>query len=220
MDSKNLIWQNGERSLYVFQFGRLGTHTGVFVNKNTKSAFLVDSPFGAHGFLANSLLRGFVIEALFITHAHWDHIGDDYLFRRDGAKIYTHGENRLVIENPSVLIPYVGSDMGLTPCKVDYNIGDNFHLRAAGVDVYARDVPGHSTGDVFFYIKCAGVAFVGDTLFRNCIGRTDLFGGNRELLISGIIEKILTLPVETLVIPGHGEFTTVGHECEHNNYLR
>jgi glyoxylase-like metal-dependent hydrolase (beta-lactamase superfamily II) len=219
MFDENLVWQDGGKRLYVFQFGRLGTHTGVFTNGDTGVAFLVDAPFGSHEFLARSLLRGFTVEALLITHGHWDHIGDGHLFKRDGAKVYARRGAVSAIEDPSILIQYVGSDMGLTPCKVDSAIGDDSHFQVAGIDIYARGVPGHSPGDVFFYMECAGVVFAGDTLFRDGIGRTDLVGGSGELLIDGIVKKLLALPDETLVIPGHGEFTNIGYERVFNTYL-
>ncbi|MDR2721064.1 MAG: MBL fold metallo-hydrolase [Puniceicoccales bacterium] len=220
MDDKALIWSGDGKRLYVFQFGNLHTHTGVFVNDKAKSAFLVDAPSGSYKSLKNSLLRGVNVEALLVTHGHWDHIGDDYLFRKDGARIYAHEGDQLVIENPKLMIPYVGSDMGVCPCPIDCVIGDNYHSEVAGIEILSRSVPGHSPGGAIFYVGCAGVVFVGDTLFKDGIGRYDLFGGDRKLLISGIKGKILPLPGNTTVIPGHGEFTTVEYERRNNNYLR
>ena len=220
MDDKALIWSGDGRRLYVFQFGDLRTHTGVFLNDETRSAFIVYAPSGSYESLKNSLLRGVNVEALLITHGHWDHIGDDHLFRKDGARVYAHSGDRQVIENPKLMIPYIGSDMGVSPCPIDCAIGDDYHFAVAGVEILSRSVPGHSPGGVIFYLKCAGVAFVGDTLFRDGIGRYDFFGGNGKLLISGIREKILPLPEDTIVVPGHGKFTTVVYECKNNDYLR
>jgi len=165
-------------------------------------------------------LRDIAIEALFITHGHWDHIGDDHLFKKDGAKVYVHRDDRMVVEHPDIIVLFAGSNMGLTPCMVDYAIGDDFYFNVAGVDLHSNHVRGHSPGGAVFYIKCAGVAFVGDTLFRDGIGRCDLPGGNEETLISGIKEKILSLPGDTIIIPGHSRFTTVEYERENNEYLR
>jgi glyoxylase-like metal-dependent hydrolase (beta-lactamase superfamily II) len=220
MDEKALIWSGDGKRLYIFQFGDLHTHTGIFVNDEAKSAFVVDAPFGSYESLKDSLLRGVNVEALLITHGHWDHIGDDHLFRKGGARVYAHGGDKLVIENPKLMIPYIGSDMGVCPCPIDCVIGDDYHFEAAGVEILSRSVPGHSPGGVIFYLKCAAVAFVGDTLFRDGIGRYDLFGGNGKLLVSGIREKILSLPEDTIIIPGHGRFTTVKHERRSNDYLR
>ncbi|MDR0595147.1 MAG: MBL fold metallo-hydrolase [Puniceicoccales bacterium] len=220
MDDRNLIWHGDSNYLYVFQFGKLYTHTGVFINGKTKSAFLIDAPFGSYEFLRASVLRGIFVEALLITHCHWDHIGDDHLFKGDGAKVYAHKDDRIVIENPKALIPYAGSDMGLTPCVIDEFIDDNSFLTLAGIGIYSRSVPGHCPGGMIFYLGCAGVVFVGDTLFRNGIGRYDFPGGDKKLLISGIKGKILPLPGDTIVVPGHGEFTTVAYERENNKYLK
>jgi glyoxylase-like metal-dependent hydrolase (beta-lactamase superfamily II) len=220
MDAKELVWQCEHRRLYDFKFGKLHTHTGVFINDSSGSAFVIDAPSGSYDALKNSLLKDIKIEALLITHGHWDHIGDDFLFRQCGAKICAHSGDQLVIEHPAVLIPYVGSDMGLTPCKIDCLIEDNSRFTAAGTEIYSRHVPGHSPGDIIFYIECAGVAFVGDTLFMDGIGRCDFFGGDGNLLISSIREKILTLPGDTIIIPGHGRTTTVDHEQKHNEILR
>jgi hypothetical protein len=119
----------------------------------------------------------------------------------------------MAVAHPDIIVLFAGSNMGLTPCMVDYAIGDDFYFNVAGVTF----IPIMSA---VFYIKCAGVAFVGGTLFRDGIGRCDLPGGNEETLISGIKEKILSLPGDTIIIPGHSRFTTVEYERENNEYLR
>ncbi|MDR3274008.1 MAG: MBL fold metallo-hydrolase [Puniceicoccales bacterium] len=86
MGDKHLIWHSGDKCLYVFQFGRLRTHTGVFINGETKSAFLVDAPFESYESFKNSLLRDIAVEALLITHGHWDHIGAITCSKRMGRK--------------------------------------------------------------------------------------------------------------------------------------
>ncbi|MDR1255743.1 MAG: MBL fold metallo-hydrolase [Puniceicoccales bacterium] len=220
MSNKKTVWHRGNEYLYAFQFGRLYTNTGVFINSEKKTAFMVDAPFGSYEFLKESLLRGVAVEALLITHGHWDHIGDAHLFKKDGAKVYAHGGDRMVIEDPSLCISYLGSDMGVAPCALDCVIGDDGRFQIAGMEVHIRSVPGHSPGSVIFYMERAGIAFVGDTLFRDGIGRSDLPEGNGKLLIAGIGEKILSLPDDTTIIPGHGPFTTVAHESRNNAYLR
>lgn len=220
MADDNLIWHSADARLYVYQFGKLYTNTGVFINDRTNEAFMIDAPFGSYDSLMNSILEDVKVVALLITHGHWDHIGDDFLFKQRGAKVYAHREDKIMIETPEVMLPYIGCDIGLKPCILDYVTGDNESYTIAGVDIFVSWVPGHSVGDATFYIKSAGTIFVGDTLFRDGIGRYDFYGGDKNLLISGIKEKILTLPDDTVVIPGHGEFTSVGYESKFNSFLK
>ena len=92
-------------------------------------------------------------------------------------------------------------------------------LSVGRYDFAILHIPGHSPGGLVFYCAKAGVAFSGDVLFRDSIGRTDLWGGNYEALITGIKEKLFALPDSTTVYPGHGPHTTVGYEKTHNPYL-
>jgi glyoxylase-like metal-dependent hydrolase (beta-lactamase superfamily II) len=105
------------------------------------------------------------------------------------------------------------------PCKIDVEVKDNDIININGwLEVFCRWVPGHAAGDLTFYIKSLRCVFTGDTLFKDNIGRFDLPGGNGPLLVSGIKEKLLTLPQDTMVIPGHGKFTTISKE-KSNPYL-
>lgn len=219
MKNGEVLWQEGGCKLYLFRFGKLYTNTGVFINENSKEAFMIDSPYGSFEALKGSLLKNFSLKAVLITHAHWDHIGDDHLFQKAGTDIYVQHDGRQIIENPAVIIPYTGCSFGLSPCSVAHEIRDNEHLNFAGTDIRALALPGHSTSGMCFYIERAKVVFVGDTLFRDSIGRYDFVDGNKEQLISGIKEKILTLPADTTVVPGHGYLTTVQHESENNSFL-
>ena len=81
-------------------------------------------------------------------------------------------------------------------------------------------IPGHSPGSLCFYSKINNCVFTGDVLFRESVGRSDLWGGDHEQLIAGIKEKLLCYPDHTIVYPGHGSMTTIGHERAYNPYLK
>lgn len=214
-----ILWRSENCKLYFFKFGRLYTNTGVFVNELRSEAFMIDAPYGSFQALQNSVLKDIKIKTLLITHAHWDHIGDDYLFQQAGTKVYVHHNGREIVESPSVLIPYTGSSYGLHPCPVDGEIVDGEHMTIAGTDVIMRWVPGHSASGMCFYIKRTGVVFVGDTLFRESIGRYDFLDSDKDQLIASIKNNILSLPEDTVIVPGHGELTTVGYEVRNNPFL-
>ena len=80
-------------------------------------------------------------------------------------------------------------------------------------------IPGHSAGSIVFYDKAGNCAFVGDVLFNGSIGRTDFIGGDYDLLVKGIKEKLFVLPDETIVYPGHGPATTIGNEKRYNPFV-
>ncbi len=218
--SNNILWNFQDSKLYVYQFGKLYTNTGVWVNEKTGEAFLIDSPYGAYQYLTKNILQGIKVVAVLVTHSHWDHIGDDHLFQKIGAKIYVHPEGRKIVETPEIIIPYTKCSFGLTPCPVYKELSDEEHISVSGVDILVRWVPGHTVSGVYFYIKEARVVFCGDTLFKDSIGRYDFIDGNKDQLIYNIRRKILTLPEDTVVIPGHGEFTTVKYEAEHNPFVK
>jgi glyoxylase-like metal-dependent hydrolase (beta-lactamase superfamily II) len=115
---------------------------------------------------------------------------------------------------------FAALDEKLIPCKIDFEVEDGARVNINGwLDLVCQWVPGHTKGSLAFYAEKFGCVFVGDTLFKGCIGRCDLPGGDEKLLISSIGEKILTLPKATIVIPGHGPLTTVGQEEATNEFL-
>jgi glyoxylase-like metal-dependent hydrolase (beta-lactamase superfamily II) len=217
--SKFLIAANGEVQIFVTKCGHLGTNTGFVENTEKKEAVLIDAPFGSFEASKNILLPGTKIIAVLFTHGHWDHMGDAHIFKSLGAKTYAHSLDKLLIENPRVIALSIGLDMDLVPCKVDVMVNDGDQVNIGWLDIICRWIPGHAAGDLAFYIKSLNCVFSGDTLFKGCIGRSDLPGGNEGLLVSGIKEKLLILPRDTTVIPGHGHFTTIAHERTANMYL-
>ena len=104
--------------------------------------------------------------------------------------------------------------------EVTQFINDGEMVRFGNTTLKAILIPGHSPGGLAFYCEEAKVVFVGDILFKGSIGRTDLWGGNYDLLISGIKSKLLALPDDTVVYSGHGPETTIGYGKRTNTFLR
>ncbi len=149
---------------------------------------------------------------ILLTHAHVDHISAvrDVAKALDISKIYLHkGDISLYESSNNHVMPYIPAATDLP--KISGTISGN--------DFEIIETPGHSQGGVCYYFKQIPAVFVGDTIFNNSVGRSDLPGGNHEQLIASIKAKLMTLPDELKLYPGHGQPTTVGNEKKFNPYL-
>lgn len=159
--------------------------------------------------------------AILLTHAHFDHIGAVETVRTEfSIPVYIHSKEDEWLINPKLN----GSVSFRLPQPVvakpaDYYLDENPAMKIGDFTFKVLETPGHSPGSVTFYFEDEGVAFVGDALFYEGVGRTDLTGGNTRTLIDSIHNKLLVLPEETVVLSGHGRSTTIGHEMDHNPYL-
>jgi hydroxyacylglutathione hydrolase len=154
------------------------------------------------------------------THCHIDHVfGNQWVYKTYGLELYMHEGEKPVLD----FAPSTGNFYGLGFS----NYNGPLHFLAEGDEFFLGDdalnvlfTPGHSPASICFY--CAGQNFVigGDVLFNESIGRFDLPGGNEQTLYKSIREKLYVLPDETVVYPGHGEKTTIGHEKRHNPFIR
>ena len=107
----------------------------------------------------------------------------------------------------------------LTPVEIGRNLTDGKKILLGKEEIIVLQVPGHSPGSVAFYVPSSQFVITGDALFEGSIGRTDLPGGNQRELISSVKSKLLSLPPNTVVYPGHGPATTIGYEKMHNPFL-
>jgi len=199
----------------------IGTNAYFVANEELKQAFIVDAPLGAFSWakgLSDSL--GYHLEALLLTHGHWDHILDAHLFAEVGIKIMGHAEDKLLFENPEVMASFSIPGVEFKGFAVDQWLEANQHLNIAGIKMKVFEVPGHCPGSLLFYLEQESLAFAGDAIFCRGIGRCDLPGGNFDTLKDSILNKIYTLPDKTELYSGHGPKTLVLSEKKENPFVR
>jgi len=211
----------GSVKLHVLPAGPIQTNAYLLTAAARGEAVLIDAPGGVWAEVEPILrAEGCRLTELWLTHGHWDHMqGAAEVVRATGASVLAHRDDRALIETPEVMERFMGERLGLEPVKVDRWIGEGDRLHALAAEVEVRHVPGHCPGNVLFYFPAAHAAFVGDALFASSIGRTDLPGGDFDVLEKSIRTRIYTLPEETVVYPGHGADTTVGAEKSTNPYV-
>jgi hydroxyacylglutathione hydrolase len=157
------------------------------------------------------------LEAIWLTHAHVDHIlGVAALKGTTGVPVYLHPADRALYDQVAEQARAFGMRAQPLPSP-DRPLAHGDVLRIGGLAFAVRHVPGHSPGSVC--LVGTGLVIAGDVLFRESIGRTDLAGGDFDTLIAGIERELLSLPDETIVYSGHGPQTTIGHERRHNPFL-
>jgi hydroxyacylglutathione hydrolase len=160
-----------------------------------------------------------VLEAIVNTHCHVDHVlGCKYLKEKYNVPFCIHRQELQMLENVQLFGEYFGLETEPPPAPDEF-ISENDLLTIGDSKLKIIHVPGHSEGSLVFYSLEDGFLIAGDVLFRGSIGRTDLPGGDYNTLIYSIRSKILTLPLNTRVFPGHGPYTTVENESKTNPFL-
>lgn len=206
-----------------FEFSPIAENTYILYSDNNDAAIIdpgcyFDNEKEALAQFVSS--NGLMVKMLLNTHCHLDHVfGNKFVSEKYGVVPHIHPlEKELLSYAP------VSGLMYNLPFE-NYNgelqfieDGDIFFLGQDEIKVLLT--PGHSPGSVSFYSKQQGFVISGDVLFQQSIGRTDLPGGNLEILLSSIRNKLLVLPDETLVYSGHGNVTSIGEEKKQNSYLR
>lgn len=156
-----------------------------------------------------------------LTHEHIDHImGTGFLVDEYGCAVYGHANDVEMGQKGDVQLRAFNLQCDMRPFKVTNLVDDGDMLQLGDEHIQVIHTPGHSQGGVVYYLQESNCAFVGDTIFQMSIGRTDLAGGDYDTLISSIRTKLLTLPNDTELYPGHGNPTTVEDERQYNPFLK
>ncbi|MCD9854063.1 MBL fold metallo-hydrolase [Epilithonimonas sp. JDS] len=206
-----------------FTFNPFSENTYVIYNEE-KEAFLIDPgnmPDAETKVLADFIkTKDLKIQNILLTHAHIDHIiGLQWAYDEFKVPVLVHLEEVEILEKA----PFTAKNYGFFFPAFKGEIqnikeGDKLNLGSDAFQIF--DVPGHSPGSVAFYNEENEFVISGDALFMMSIGRTDLYKGDYDQLITSIKTKLLTLPESTKVFSGHGESTTIGFEKAHNSFLQ
>jgi hydroxyacylglutathione hydrolase len=204
----------------VMPVGMLQCNCSVLGDEQTKEAIVVDPGDEVERIQAVLRQYGLTVKAIVITHGHIDHIsGAQKLKVLTGAPVYMNPSDQELVDALDKYAAWLGVP---TPeaVEVDTPTKDGDTLKLNARDLQIIHTPGHTQGSLCLYIPSEHKLLAGDTLFKESVGRTDLPGGNTKQLLSSIQTKLLVLPEDTLVTPGHGEATTIGQEKDRNPFLQ
>jgi glyoxylase-like metal-dependent hydrolase (beta-lactamase superfamily II) len=187
-----------------------------------RGCFIVDPGFEPDSIINVIHERGLAPEAILLTHGHSDHIAGNEVLRDQWPRLpilIGRGDAGKLTDPAGNLSGAFGIALRSPPA--DTLLADEERIEVAGFAISVCEIPGHSSGHVVFRVEgCSpGVVFGGDVLFRESIGRTDFPDGDFAALAAGIRQHLYSLPDETIVFPGHGAETTVGHEKRHNPFV-
>jgi glyoxylase-like metal-dependent hydrolase (beta-lactamase superfamily II) len=199
--------------------GPLQTNCYLLACNETGMAAVIDPSWDGRLLYEKAVDEGWTISELLLTHSHFDHVGGLAEIKvLSSAPVSIHPDAVGMLEN-AVMAANLWQITIPEPPPADHLLADGDKIHIGNLQLDVLFTPGHAPGHVCFYLKDEGVLFDGDVLFRQSIGRTDLPGGDYQLLINSIKERLLTLPDETIVLCGHGPATTIGQERETNPFL-
>lgn len=201
--------------------GPVATNAYLIADSESGEAAVIDPAWEGNLILAEAKKRGWHIGQIWITHAHFDHIGGagDLARGLDSAPVIAlHPSDRLLWDTQGGAA-FFGFSLPLSPAP-SLDLAHGMSLQLGSLRFEVRHAPGHTPGLCVFYCAQAAVCFSGDLIFQNSVGRTDLPGGNWEQLLESIRTQIFTLPEETRLLSGHGTETSVGDEKRENPFVR
>lgn len=202
----------------TYVVGSVQTNCYFAINEDTKETLIVD-PGASAGRLAEILKQEQLKPvAILLTHGHFDHAGGAAeLAAHFGIKVYAEEHEKETLDTPSLNLS--SWDGRALTYHADEFFRDEQEIDLAGFHIRVFHTPGHTVGGCCYYFPYQNTLFSGDTLFHMSVGRTDFPRGSMSDIVRSIREKILPLPDETAVYPGHNDETTVGTERMYNPYL-
>jgi hydroxyacylglutathione hydrolase len=204
----------------ILPVGMLRCNCSIFGDEQSLEAMVVDPGDDIGRVLEILQKHQLRVTAIVITHAHIDHIGGaQKLKQATGAPVYMNLNDTELQKMMDVQASWLGM-APVEPVAIDVPVKDGDSLVVGTTEFHVLDTPGHTQGSISLWIPSENKLVAGDTLFRDSIGRTDLPGGDGRQILRSIYTKLLPLPDETVVIPGHGENTTIGREKRFNYFLQ
>ena len=209
--------------------GPIGTNCYSIINDETKEAILIDASGRKEKLLSLIKKNDAKVTTILLTHAHFDHMDGVSGIREEFPDLEVIiGKNDLpLLENPTLnlSLSFIGDPISE---HADRTVSDGDTIQLIGLDIKCIEVPGHTVGGMCYYIempsstdseKVTRLLFDGDTLFHGSIGRSDFPTGDGEALVENIRTKLLCLPADTQVYPGHDSPSTIGWEAANNVYF-
>ena len=204
----------------TFPVGPLRCNCSLLANLETREAIVVNPGDDVTDILTRLAKHHLTLKQIIVTHAHIDHIGGAaQLKRATGAPVLFNQQDLPLVAMLDVQAGWLGVP---TPekAKLDESAEEGLTAGISGLEADVIHTPGHTPGSICLHFPKQELLLAGDTLFAGSVGRTDLPGGNSRDLLRSIHTRIMPLPEKTLVVPGHGEETTLGEERESNPFLR
>ena len=199
--------------------GPLQCKCSVIGDESTREALVIDPGDDIDQVLALVRKHNLQVKQIVVTHAHIDHVGGAMKLRAaTGAPILLNQNDYALLKMLDVQAAWIGMP---SPGKVDidHSLGQADAVKTGNLVAEVLHTPGHTEGSICLYFPAEKKLIAGDTLFAGSIGRTDLPGGSFEKIIRSLHERVLALPDETVVVPGHGPLTSIGEERESNPFL-
>lgn len=200
--------------------GPLQTNCYVLACEETKKAAVIDPSDSGQQIADVVTQNGWEVSHILLTHSHFDHVGGlAELKEATNAPVYIHSEAVSMLEVAAQSAARWQIQMK-QPQPADHMLAEGDTIKVGNQKLEVLFTPGHAPGHVCFYLREHDVLFDGDVLFQQSIGRTDLPGGDFNLLMKHIFEKVMVLPDNTHVLSGHGAATTIGQERQWNPFLQ
>src|SRR5580704_13079744 len=204
----------------ILPVGMLQCNCSIFGDEQSREAIVIDPGDNIEEIVAILQKHSLKVKAIVITHAHIDHIGGAAKLKAlTGAPVHMNQDDAELYDRLEMQAGWLGVE---TPDRtaIDTEAREGDSLKLGNAEFQVLHTPGHTQGSISLWIPAENKLVAGDTLFRDSIGRTDLPGGDGRQILRSIHDKLLPLPEETIVIPGHGANTTIGREKQFNYFLR
>ncbi len=207
-----------ELKVEQYVVGAVMTNCYFAVNEDTREMLVIDPGDSAKKLIGKIKEKKLAPAAVLLTHGHFDHAGGaEEIAKEFGIPVYAEEHEKETLENPSINL------CGMIGTKEVYHadkfVKDGDILDLAGFSIQVLHTPGHTKGGCCYYLEKEQAVFAGDTLFHDSVGRSDFPGGSASVLIQSIRDKLMPLPDDVKVYPGHNDITTIGWERKYNPFL-